>query len=192
MHIAMLASFGPPGPPTSPQVLTYVSDGDANGVLYFLGRGYGTAAWTNPETANFVDIISKPVGGAGNVNTLCDRAASEYSSGGSDGAGNEWFKIDFGAVNTMLASKFSYRYRNDSSNFSPTAWKWEGSNDDSAWDELADVTGQTPSASTWVSTDAAVQTTAYRYIRVRQIGNNNNGTSHFSIGELEVYGTFTF
>lgn len=177
----------------NPITRTYASDGDANGVLYFAGQNFSTlGTWTNPHTAGRITASSDPVGGSGTPATIVDRAASNYSSGGSGGSGNEWMLIDLGAARTLLANKFSYRYRDDSSSFAPTAWTWEGSNDNSTWDVLATVTGQTPVASAWVSTTAAVQTTAYRYFRVKQTGNNNSGTSHLSVGEIELYGTLTY
>jgi hypothetical protein len=177
----------------NPIVRTYVSDGDANGVLYFAGQNFATlGTWTNPHTAGRITASSDPVGGSGSPATIVDRAASNYSSGGSGGSGNEWFLIDLGAGRSLLAHKFSYRYRDDSTSFAPTAWTWEGSNDNSTWDVLATVTGQTPSLSAWVTTTAAVETTAYRYFRVKQTGNNNSGTSHMSIGELELYGSFAY
>jgi hypothetical protein len=175
------------------RAFTYASDGDTNGVLYFSGQNFNAGGtWTNPHTAGYITVAGVPVGGAGSPATLVDRAASNYSTGGSGGAGNEWFLVDLGAGRSLLANKFSYRFRNDTTTFSPTGWTWEGSNDNSSWSTLATVTGQTPVASAWVSTTAAVQTTAYRYFRVKQTGNNNSGSSHMSIGELELYGTFTY
>jgi hypothetical protein len=189
----LLNSVGTGSSDPNPITRTYVSDGDANGVCYYAGQHFNTAnTWTNPHTAGYITVAGVPVGGAGSPATLVDRTASNYSTGGSAGNGNEWFLVDLGVGRTLLANKFSYRFRNDSTSFSPTGWTWEGSNDNSSWSTLATVTGQTPVASAWVSTTAAVQTTAYRYFRVKQTGANNSGSSHMSIGELELYGTFTY
>lgn len=189
-----VSSLHPPSSfPSSPQTFTYVSDGDLNDVLYYLGTNFGLLPWSNPHTAGRVTVSGKPPGGGGaNVATLCDQAPSSYSTGGTDGSGNEWFTVDFGPGRSLLPSKFSYRYRNDGAAFAPTDWKWEGSHDNSSWDELADVPGQIPVESAWVTTDADVMVDSYQYIRFRQIGTNNNGTSHVSGGEIQLYGVFSF
>jgi hypothetical protein len=167
--------------------LNYVSDGDTNGLIYYLGT-FLTGSFVTP-TNNGVVMAAVPPGGSGTPNTLIDRTTNQYSTNGS--GSNEYFKIDIGVGRTLLASKFSFKYRNDTATFCPTAWTWEGSNDNSSWTTLATVTGETPAISKWVSTTPSVMTTAYRYFRIKQTGNNNNGSSHMSGDEIELYGTLT-
>ena len=114
------------------------------------------------------------------------------NTNGTAGLNNEWFMVDLGLNTTLLANKFSYRYRDESTSYCPTAWKWEASNDNVTWDELANETGRGPNFSNWVTSNAAVQTTYYRYFRIRQIGVNTTGQNHFSAGEIELYGTLRY
>lgn len=169
----------------------YSSDGDANGVLYFAGLNFGKfGAWRNPHTAGFVTVISNGDNTGGDIKaTIVDRSASAYSTATFTGGG--WAGVDLGAGHSLSLNRYSYRYRSDTTTFCPTAWTFEGSNDGSTWNVVDTRTGQTPALSAWVS-PTVTPTTAYRYWRVKMTGNNNNGTTHFSIGELELYGALTF
>lgn len=169
----------------------YQADGDTNGVFYFYGTQFGTAAWTNPSTAGYLVILDVPVGGSGSKNVITSRTNDNYSTGGSAGAGNEYFSFNLGLGRAIVPTMLSYQYRNDATTFCPTAWNWEGSTDNSTWDVLASVTGQTPVVNKWVSTPVSTAK-AYQFIRVRQIGNNNSGSSHMSINEAEIYGVFSY
>jgi hypothetical protein len=137
------AAFLPPGALTAS--LFYVSDGDANGVFYFAGTNYGAVSWTNPFTAARLGITSLDNTGGDLKQSLVDRVASSYST--STGG----IVFDLGVGKALLPTSYSYRYRNDVTTFSPTAWKVQGSNDNSAWTDLDTVTGQTPGLSAWVS-----------------------------------------
>ena len=41
-------------------VRNWQSDGDTNGILYFLGTARGSALWQNPVTAGLVNLTSTP------------------------------------------------------------------------------------------------------------------------------------
>lgn len=175
--------------PTSPQILTYVSDGDTNGVFYFLGTNYGVAGWVNPYTATRLGISSLDNTGGDNKATIVDRAPSQYSTGVSP----NHIIFDLGVGNALIIDYYSYRYRDNETTFCPTAWTVEGSNDGLDWSHVVDtVTGETSALDKWVSRPIIGETLGYRYWRFQMTGNNNSGTTQASIGEFEIYGEFSF
>lgn len=181
-------------PPPSPAThsFTYASNGDTNGVFYFAGQSYTSgASWTNPHTAGTAVLLSNGDNtGSDLKQTIVDRAQSEYSTTTVTGGG--WVRSDLGAGRSLTLDYYSYRYRNNVTTYSPTGWTLSGSNDGTTWTAIDTRSGLTSALNLWVSTSVAGQTTAYRYFRIQQSGNNNNGTTHFSIGELELYGTLTY
>lgn len=174
---------------TTTATLTYSSDGDTNGVCYYVGTGLGATAWINP-TLNGLTVVPIPPGG-GQPDPLCivDRVPSSYSTNGT-GAAN-YIQVDIGYGRSLILNHYSYRYRNDTNTYAPVAWVLAASNDTVTWTTVDTQSGLTPVISAWVSPAVSGQTTAYRFWRLTQTGNNNSGALHLSIGELEFYGAFT-
>jgi hypothetical protein len=169
------------------QVFAYASDGDSNGVFYYMGTNFGASVWNNPFTLSNLGITSVDNSGGDLKASIVDRVASAYSTATTTNT----IVFDLGINRLCVPSYYSYRYRSDTTTFAPTAWKVQGSNDNVNWTDLDTTTGQTPSLSGWVSR-AITTTVAYRYFRYAMTGNNNNGTTHASIGEFELYGTTNF
>lgn len=166
---------------------TYAASGDP-GVFDFIGRNYGAGSWTNPYTAGRLGIDSTDnVTGVDLKASIVDQAASHYST--TTSPDNE-ITFDLGEGKSLIPNYYSYRYRDDSASFCPTAWKIRGRNDPmDSWTELDSTTGETPAANAYV--DRPISTvTAYRYLNFQMQGNNNSSTSHVSISEIEFYGEF--
>ena len=91
-----------------------------------------------------------------------------------------WLKIDVGSGNEKIAT--SYRICSRYAGNAPSNWTLQGSNNDSTWNILDTVTGET----SWVGNyeyktfTCDVQTTPYRYFKL-------NVTSTVSHGEIYLY-----
>lgn len=83
---------GSGGTPTvTGKSLTYESDGDTNGVFYWLGTNYGKQSWVNPYSAGFINItLSSKLNGFGFVDGnpagLCDRTSNSVHTADEIGA----------------------------------------------------------------------------------------------------------
>jgi hypothetical protein len=69
-----------------------------------------------------------------------------------------------------------------------------GSNDGSSYTLLDSATGLTfGSFGQWFTQALGSPSAGYRYIKLKQIDPNNSGVNNFfTIGEFEIYGTFTY
>ncbi len=90
-------------------------------------------------------------------------------------------KYDFGASNEKMITKYTL-YGGSNASRQPTAWTFEGSNNDSDWDVLDTQTGQTIGLATTDYTFS--NSTAYRYCRINI--SNNGGDTETRLGELEM------
>lgn len=186
----------PAPPPTQGKQLTFTSEGDTNGVLYWLGTNEGQEAWSNPHTLQKVLISASsyaPVGYENYAPTyaqpeyLCDRnqnsylATREYES-------NRWIKIDF-LTHKLKPNYYSFRDRVDS-NQHPTNWKLQVSNDDSHWTDLDSQENHQPGAEKYYS-KALSEKDSFRYYLILQTGSNAQGENKLVIAELELYGNLT-
>lgn len=173
------------------KTLTYVSDGDNNGVCYWIGTDYGAKAWTNPHAANRV-TISKSGDAEPQFNfveRLVDRAENSV---GTNSAINSWIKIDLGNTNKLAIDYYSLRGRADQYNDNHLqTWKLQGSNDDTAWTDIDNQTNNPVTPSNWKSIAVANQTASYRYLRILITGVTSNNAYFLVLGEFEFYGTLT-
>jgi len=121
-------------------------------------------------------------GAEGPANAFDDSSSSFWTS--SLGASlPQWLKYDLGSGNSRIARKFTLMARTADPNGKPSNFKLQGSNDDSNWDDLHTVTGET-----W-STDGPKEytfsnSTAYRYYRL-YITSTSGGT-YVQVRELEI------
>lgn len=99
----------------------------------------------------------------------------------------EWVKLDLGPFVTHTLNNYSIKgYPSPSIDRSPKDWIIYGSNNDSDWDTLDTVTGETE----WASSELRnflcdTITTPYRYFRL-SISANNGGT-YIGIQELYLF-----
>lgn len=190
---------------TSPHTFVYDSDGDANGVAYFLGTNLGAIPWENPHTAGRCVCQASSLQ-AGTVTLFVDRAPPDFSDSGTDNIANSWISIDLGSSRTLVPTDYTLRNRAFDGTRPVRNWKLQGSND-SAGNSVAQL-----AAATWADIDiriadttmAAVanefatyasnqsNSTPYRWLRIFQNGTNGNGDNFLLISEFEFYGTFVF
>lgn len=155
--------------------LNYQSNGDANGVFYFLGQRAGSGTWTNPHTAGAIVASADDFTGGSTAAQLVDRVASNVTQGAATGNS---FTFDLTAGRSLLCNKLLYRQRTGS-NGSPF-FDFQGSNDGSSWTTLTSFSAN-PDSGKWHPIDVATAT-FYRYFRL------HSTHPFFCAGEVELYG----
>src|SRR6185312_12020502 len=81
-----------------------------------------------------------------------------------------WIQFDFGSPAVINAAKYYQQTSTDQG-----IWKWQGSNDASAWTDIGS-TFSLVTASTTTLTTLSANTTAYRYYRILAVsGSTSNG-----------------
>jgi len=106
----------------------------------------------------------------------------------SDGAPPDWIKIDMGAGNTYKIESYAIQCPSGIAAVDrmPKDFTLQGSNNDSDWDVLDTVTGETGWSSPEKRTFTCdVCTTAYRYFKINVTA--NNGGDYVLIGEIDLY-----
>lgn len=169
----------------STQRLTYSSDGDQNGIFYYLGTNRNVSAWDNPGISGAIELsASSLVDSSRNVNSTVDRA-SNYNFYTKNEV-NQWLVVDLKSVKLKI-NRYSLRGWPDSS-FNLRNWKFQASTDSVDWLDLDTQTNNSGiAADKWIS--LPINTTfAYRYFRLLQTGVNSSGTNHLTLGEWELYG----
>ena len=173
-------------PTSTTKQLTFSSSGDANGLAYFLGTNKGVATWQNPSS-NGLNLTASSTG-AGSLPTLTDRQPSEFYTGSET---NAWVKIGL-AAGALRCNYYSLRNRNGNDHYLRN-WKLQGSNDDAVWTDLNTQTNNTTlnSPSQWLSLPVT-STVAYKFFRILQTNVNSSNYYYLCLGELELYGTYTY
>ena len=164
----------------------YVSNGDANGVFYYLGTIFGNTTWSNPANTNRLTVSASSVE-SGTVESLTDRSDSTFYS--NINAGN-WVQFSLGS-SKLKCNYYSIKTRNTSDGYFPRNWKLQGSNDGSSWDDLDIQVNNTSltNDSQWLSlpVSSAVQ---YSTFRILSTGVTSSGYNYLVLGEVELYGQF--
>lgn len=182
---------------------TFVSNGDTNGVLYFLGSDYGQGTWSNPHTGTIITCVkSNTTGGLGTADLTVNRVGNDSYT---DNVANSWFVVDLGLGRTLIPNKYSLKSRNNSGGgtINIRNWKLQGSNNPAS-NSIAHL-----NAATWTDLDIRVAdativgtdvwgaftvtgASAYRWLRILQNGVNSAGTNFLEMGEWEFYGDLNF
>lgn len=177
------------GGTTTTKQLTYVSNGDANGVCYWLGTNYGQQPWTNPHEAGrlTVSMSSFYSSGYNHPHTLVSRSVEDKSA--TSNIPNSWMALDLGSNNKLICNYYSLQGDGSGSEH-PRNWKLQGSNDQNTWSDLDTQTNNSAiSGSSWFSGSVSTTDEAYRYFRILQTGTNDIGNYVLSFTEWEFYGT---
>lgn len=169
------------------QRLNYFSDGDTNGVFYWLGSKSNTQLWQNPQTINKASFASSGVN-QGALSDLTDRSSSNFFT--TDGASNNFVSLDLGAGHSLVCNYYSIQARNVA-NYYPRSWKLQGCNDNISWANLDEQNNNQSlnNPSSWLSI-SVTSTIAYRYFRILLASPNSSGSNQLCFGELEFYGTY--
>ncbi|QHG15809.1 discoidin domain-containing protein [Nostoc sp. ATCC 53789] len=180
-----LSSGGGSG--TDETALTYSSNGDDNGLFYYLGTNGKTTFWVNPATTSALIVTASSTEGGSPVG-LSDRSASEYYSNIS---ANNWIKYQIDTGKKLKCNYYSIRSRANNVDYYPRNWILQGSNDGSTWTDLDTQVNNTTisSISQWLSLPVT-STTAYSYFRLLQNGVDSSGVGYLCLGEIELYGLY--
>ena len=114
-----------------------------------------------------------------------DNSSTLWGSHDNHSAG-EWIKYDFGAGNEKKLDSFYFLNRSES-NYAVGSFKFQGSNDDVNWTDLAEVTGADINDSATVPINSAYKNTAFRYVRWIIVSNAHGGSGTGFVG-LQVNG----
>jgi len=115
-----------------------------------------------------------------------DKNINDYGWISAIGGIPAWLKLDYGSGNEKIVTKYSVRGTKTYTTRSPKDWTFEGSNNDSDWDVLDTITGETG----WGSVENRVFICdtygSYRYYRLN-ISDNNGDGSFISLCEIEMF-----
>lgn len=178
------------GDPGGTFPLTFASNGDANGIFYFLGARYHGGIWQNPsldDTVIIRAISNRPVS-QDSLDLLVDREPSNTPIYMQPGGSHEYI-IDLGIGRALTLNKITLRTPNVLQSEARTV-RVDASNNLNDW---TDISGEMvlPAApiDTWVAATVA-NTTAWRYFRIYRIDTNSTDAV-ISLGEVEFYGSLT-
>jgi hypothetical protein len=184
--------------PTGTTTFTWVSNGDENGVIFFLGRRLNTQPFfENPHAKHVYTVRSSD--GAGTSADITDRQPNTTYS---NSVANSWWAIDLGSGRTIKPAKYSLR--NYASTLYMRNWKLQGCNSvatndvagiaAATWVDLDSQVNNTTivAGSGWVTITMTPPVTGYRWLRVLCNGVDSGGNNYCLLAEFEVYGAFTY
>lgn len=164
--------------------LLYVSNGDINGVFYFIGTNKNIEAWTNPYTAGRIGIFySSFLSGQSTIESLVDSQPSFFHT---QDQSNPFIGFDLLAGKNLLINYWSYRARSNDPSYIPNRLILSGSNDGINYTQLSDQTF-TVTQNNWVSFPVPNQTISYRYFKFLY-----PASTYFTAGEFELYGNLSW
>lgn len=183
-------------------VATYASDGDANGIIYFIGADFNPAGtFVNPILKSGIGVQRKGTTEAGTVVDYTDRVSNSTHA---DNVAGNWVALDLGLNCSALVNKYSLRAR-PAGDRAMRNWKLQGTNiavnnsltelGSSIWTDLDVRSGDTTmaaSASAWGTYTVTGVTTAYRRFRILSTGLNSSADNYLIFGEIEFYGLFSY
>ncbi|HYX19069.1 MAG TPA: hypothetical protein VE944_32905 [Nostoc sp.] len=172
------------------KILTYSSNGDANGVFYWLGTQKGLAAWGNPISAGQVAVTMSSIFNNdstthGNGSLLANRLPGTGVATTNTASQNIKFGLN---GKKLICTNYSIRGRSSTTN-EIRNWKFQASNDSSTWVDLDSVVNTSLGSSTWYSKSISGQTIAYEFFRILSTGVDSGGANILAFDELELYGT---
>lgn len=172
--------------PQAPQVnLTFASNGDTNGLFYYLGTNKNTVAFSNPALSGKVIITAFSQYENYSPSNLVGRDSSFYNSIG--GSGN-FVKFDLGATYTLALNYYTF-LGSGSNSYHPRNWKFQGSINDSTWTDLDVQVNNTEINQNTYFSKGLTQSADYRFFRFIITGVDSSGGLNLIGSEIELYGT---
>jgi hypothetical protein len=177
--------------------LFYQSNGDTNGVFYFMGRQYGSAAWANPGAKTNTDVGAMQVAanctafnsthgwlsGVNYQSAVADRVANLFHTDNS--ISNPYVIVDLIAA-TLIPNGVNMMQRNDF-NASIADLTVDGGNTPlGPWTRLLTAGAMTAGQGVWTFFTIPAQALAFRYIKC------STSSTYLHCGELELYGALTY
>lgn len=178
---------------------TYASNGDTNGIVYYLGTLGLTAPFVNPDTLGQMRAM-RSSDGNGSRTDLTSRLGGLNTHTLS--VVNSWIGVDIGSNRFLTPNKYTLRNRGQ---FGTTNWAgdwvFQGSNNvggitvadwnAATWVDIQTVTGNTDLSNNDAYTAQNVGVSApYRFFRWMMTGSDNLGSYYFTVENLELYGAF--
>jgi hypothetical protein len=178
--------------------LTYESDFDSNGLIYYIGSNGGTCPWVNPCRHNLVSVASSdgmklPYG---KLEDILSRDAAPRNCHTKDRP-NSWFALDLGV--RILIRRYTLRHARGYGTSALRNWELQGSKDGTLWQRLTqhvqdEGLGQPGSCASWDvppvagDEDSSKDVQGWRYVRILQTGPNAAGKDYISLSGFELYG----
>lgn len=167
--------------------LTYSSDGDTNGLIYYLGTNQLNTSFSVTNVTNNATVTAVSTSGADNPSCAVDRnttggARSIWQS--TTAAIGNWWKIDLGANHSVQLNKVMVLAPVGGTYGLIYGIKIQGSNDNSAWTDLTANSGTLPS-NAWFSF-TITNTSYWRYVRCY----GTSDASSLVLKEIEFYGNY--
>lgn len=176
--------------------LTRVSDGDTNGLIYYLGTRSGAFAQpvpnapspaTSSDGTHLRVVASGTLDGQGMaIHKPVDRVDS--TAWFSLAAIGSWYMLDL--KTRMLAPNYlTLKSRVDANTNHPKSFALQGSSDGTYWSDLLTVTdaGYTAAAQ-WKSWPVTTSSAGFRYLRIVSTGPDTTGLTYLGFSEIELYG----
>lgn len=183
-EISVVGSGGNGSDNGNPSVdLFYDSDGDTNGVFYYLGTNEGVSGtYTNPYNVNLIafEYKNSPFG---EPNQLSDRAQTSSNALFSADSPEEYVIIDL----TNKELQLNYYSLQKAQNLFFLDWSFQGSVDKISWDILDTQSSTSSTSYAWESNPVSTSN-YYRYFKMQMIGANSQGSNTLCISEIELYG----
>lgn len=188
---AYLGTGTPEPPPSNQGILIYESNGDTNGVFYYIGSNKLLEAFTNPALNGRIVMSA-----SSNLNaetSPLNLTAKTLGLGHTLQGIGEFFKLDLKAGNSLIVNHYTLKARSDYNGNYPRNWKLQASNDDATWIDIDTQINSTGlNFGTFVSIPIAGQTTAYRYWRLLLTGGDSSGAQYLILDEWEFYGNLVW
>lgn len=159
--------------------LNYESNGDEKGVFYHLGIDGATR--NNPQISGAI-LLSASSRAEGSLENIVDRTTGMFATGGNP---NEWVKVDL-KTKKLKCNYYSIKGWMYSGDLLRN-WNFQGSNDETNWENLDIQTNNQVGQNAWYSKNVNT-TTFYRYFRILSTGPNSNGSFNLTLSEWELYG----
>lgn len=176
------------GPP--PIDLTYSSNGDTNGLFYYIGTDALSSGWVNPITSGAVISSAStywPDSAYSTPSVTVDRGASALPFHSGGGYTDNWLMYDLGALIQMKVTDYTILGRSDATLPMLRVWNLEGSNDGSSWSVIDSRVDAQQEQNVWGYYSVS-GSTKYRYLRIRSTGTQSGGDYSLCYGEIEFYG----
>ena len=168
--------------------LTYVSDFDENGVLYYLGSRAKTSTWVNPAALDVVGISSSELRyDSSDITTITGRDNANCVTVDMPDA---WIKLDLGD-NRLQPTHYTLRHFTDSNSDALRSWRLEASSNGSDWTTLLNhqKDGNLPEKGGSYTWSLPSVTKTFRLFRVICTGPNSSENYTLSCSGIELYGT---
>lgn len=171
--------------------LTFASNGDQNGLFYYVGTTGGTTSFVNPAEGDAPVAITWTTLVSGTRWDVTDRNSSTFCQGfGNPSFGENSVTFNLGAGQALQPTYYTIRHL-DSPDYILRNWKLRGSNNNTDWTDLDTRTNATTisGALAWGGFPVTGAPAAYRYLQIQLTGADSSSTYYLSIAEIEFYGT---